>query len=208
MEKSWEVFLFFLRFPGNPSRNSTLFWAKLRFREKKTHHPRKRIENSTPNPCAPLLPGGHLFQGNATQASWAIFRGIGGGMPKNCIDSGWIFPTRKWVVESNDPPVLEKKKRRSTWLSRQNVGPWLRENVGPSLAPKTWTKTGRPKGNPTWLIGLHIRPSFRGEGEGTLGGGLVELISHKKRFFSIHGGKKTKNRIYTCQFCWWSFWNG
>lgn len=123
-----------------------------------------------------------------------IFQGNWGGMPKNCIDPGWIFPTRKWVVESNDPPVLEKK-RRSTWLSRQNVGPWLRENVGPSLArQKLGPKTGRPKGNPTWLIGLHIRPSFRGEGEGTLGGGLVELISHKKRFFSIHGGKKTKKQ--------------
>lgn len=159
MEKSWEVFFSVSR---EPKPKFHAFLSKASFREKKTHHPRKRIENSTPNPCAPLLPGGHLFQGNATQASWAFFRGIGGGMPKNCIDPGWIFPTRKWVVESNDPPVREKK-RRSTWLSRQNVGPWLRENVGPSLArQKLGPKTGRPKGNPTWLIGLHIRPSFRG----------------------------------------------
>ena len=110
MEKSWEV-LFFLRFPQKPKPKFHRFFEQsfgFGF-EKNTHHPRKRMsKTSTPNPCASLLPGGHLFQG-ATQASWAFFRGIGGGMPKNCIDSGWIFPTRKWVVESNDPPVLEKK---------------------------------------------------------------------------------------------------
>lgn len=110
--------------------------------------PQERIENSTPNPCAPLLPGGHQFQGNATQASWAFFRGI--GACKKLHGSRLDISHPKMGGIFHDPPVVEKKKtqvnlvvtakrwslaqgKRRSQPTRQKLGPKQADQGKPQM---------------------------------------------------------------------------
>ena len=112
--KKWKNpgrFCFFCGFHKNPSRNSTAFLSKasVSVSKKTPTTPGKGCRKP-----AHQTHVRHFYQGviyfRVQPKLHGHFSGeLGGGMPKNCIDSGWIFPTRKWVVESNDPPVLEKK---------------------------------------------------------------------------------------------------